>query len=185
MRPIIVLSLQRASNIAWLAGLLLATSMQSHAQASANALPAGDGRELLAVACTQCHGLRPIVMMRDGPAGWKTTVSDMILRGAQLSPPETDAVIQYLSKNFGPGSAGVKTSAQPGKVAAANLPDGAGKDAVEARCTLCHGLDKIVGEKRSNQEWTNTVKNMVERGLSATPEEIQAMTSYLTSQFGK
>jgi len=180
-----LLTLHRASNIAWLAGLLLATSMQLLAQAPANALPAGDGKELLAVACTQCHGLRPIVMLRDGPAGWKATVSDMILRGAQLSPPETDTVIQYLSKSFGPGSAGVKTAAQPEKAAVVSLPDGAGKDVVEARCTLCHGLERIAGEKRSNQEWTDTVKNMVDRGLSASPEEIQAMTAYLTSQFGK
>lgn len=168
------------SNAGWLAAFLLVASGQLHAQASPSPLPAGDGKQLVAVACTQCHGLRPIVMLRDGPAGWKGFVQDMVLRGAQLTPEEADTVIQYLSKSFGPVSAPAKAGAQP-----TSLPAGSGKELVESRCTLCHGLEKITGEKRSKEEWSGTVKNMVERGLSATPEEIQTMTSYLSAQFGK
>ena len=183
MRRNISASLKYFLNAGLLAGFLLAAGGQLFGQSQASALPDGDGKQLLAVACTQCHGLRPIVMMRDGAVGWKTMVQDMVLRGAQLLPPEADTVIQYLSKNFGPNSAPPKAGAQPEKPA--SLPAGPGKELVESRCTLCHGLEKVTGEKRSKEEWENTVKNMVERGMSATPEEIKTMTSYFTSQFGK
>lgn len=166
--------------LAAIAVLLVLTGSQLRAQSSGSPLPNGDGKQLVAVACTQCHGLRPIMMLRDGAAGWKMTVQDMILRGAQLMPQETETVIQYLSKNFGPGSAPAKSGAQP-----VSLPAGPGKELVESRCTLCHGLEKISGEKRRKDEWSGAVKNMVERGLSATPEEIQKITSYLSTQFGK
>lgn len=161
----------------------------SHLRAQgASALPSEDGKDLLAVACTQCHNLKPILMLRDGAAGWKATVNDMILRGAQLSPAEADIVIKYLIKNFGPksgpGSARDTTQlAPPGRTSP--LPAGAGKELVESRCTVCHDLEKITGEKRSRQEWESTVKNMIDRGPAATPEEIKTITSYLTAQFGK
>ncbi len=163
-----------------LAALLLITGGRLYGQAAPGALPPGDGKDLLAVACTQCHGLKPIVILRDGPAGWKASVQEMILRGAQLRPKEADTVIQYLVKNFGPVS-----SAISGAPKASSLPAGDGKELVEARCSACHGLEKITAEKRSKDEWANTVKNMVDRGLAATPEEIQTMTSYLSAQFGK
>jgi cytochrome c5 len=49
-------------------------------------LPQGEGRDLVAVACTQCHALTPIVSPRNGPAGWRHFVYSMVLRGAQLRP---------------------------------------------------------------------------------------------------
>ena len=39
------------------------------AQQPANALPPGDGRDIVATACTQCHALSVILAMRDGPIG--------------------------------------------------------------------------------------------------------------------
>ena len=67
-------------------------------------LPDGEGKEIVAVACTQCHGLTPILQMRDGAAGWKEYVEEMVLRGAQLSPAEAETVTGYLARNFGPSA---------------------------------------------------------------------------------
>ena len=157
------------------AGALSLAAGPLYAQTAGTALPPGDGKELLAVACTQCHGLRPIVMMHDGAAGWKAEVEDMIMRGAQLDAQESATVVQYLVKNFGPTTNAAKTA----------LPAGPGKELVEERCLACHGAEKITGEKRTKQEWGTTVKQMAERGLSVTPEEIQKISSYLAAQFGK
>ena len=66
-------------------------------------LPPGDGRDLVAVACSQCHYLGTIAKIRDGAAGWRIYVSNMVLRGAQLTPAEVDKVVNYLSINLGPG----------------------------------------------------------------------------------
>jgi cytochrome c5 len=158
-----------------IAGAISLAAGSIYAQTPGNALPPGDGKEMLAVACTQCHGLKPIVMMHDGAAGWKRMVEDMIMRGAQLDAQESATVVQYLAKNFGPTANAKKTA----------LPAGAGKELVEERCTACHGVEKITGEKRTKQEWGTTVKQMAERGLSVTPEEIRTISSYLAAQFGK
>ncbi len=179
-----------------LAGLLLCLSGFLHAQSDPNALPEGDGKELVAVACTQCHGLAPIQMLRDGREGWKEMVHEMVLRGAQLGPEEADTVIRYLARNFGPGMSPMKTGTLPPETAlgsgsgaasgdTVSLPPGDGKDMVEARCRICHDLGRVVTARRSRAEWEQITKNMMGRGPTATPEQIQTMVSYLTAQFGK
>lgn len=147
------------------------------------ALPAGEGGELLAAACTQCHGLNTIMAMRDGAAGWRLFVYDMILRGAQLNSREADIVIDYLLKNYGPGVPLARTGASGAVVAA--LPAGPGKELVEARCTLCHGADRVVSVSRTAGDWEGIVKNMVARGAVVPDDEVQPITSYLAAHFGK
>ena len=177
-----------------LAGLLLCLSGFLRAQSDPNALPEGDGKELVAVACTQCHSLSPIRMLRDGREGWKEMVHEMVLRGAQLGPEEADTVIRYLARNFGPGLSPMQTGTLPPETAlgsgaesgdTVSLPPGEGKDMVEARCQLCHDLGRVVTARRSRAEWEQITKNMVGRGPTATPEQIQTMVSYLSAQFGK
>ena len=75
----------------------------AHAQ-PANPLPAGDGRDIVSVACSQCHYLGTIAKIRDGAAGWRFYVNNMVLRGAQLTPPEIETVVNYLALNLGPGT---------------------------------------------------------------------------------
>src|ERR1700719_3275965 len=92
----------RLSVLGVAAALSLAAAAPLHAQPSA--LPPGEGRDLVAVACTQCHGLNTIVQIRDGAAGWRQFVNYMIMKGAQVSDREADTVVQYLTANFGPNS---------------------------------------------------------------------------------
>jgi cytochrome c5 len=165
-----------------LAIVFISLAAPIYAQSPANALPAGTGRDLVAVACTQCHGLKLIMALRDGPVGWRHFVDDMILRGAQLNPEEADTVAQYLSKNFGPG-----TSPMQSGVKTEPLPPGDGEKLVESHCVLCHDLGRITTVARSKEEWNNTVGNMMTRAGTkvATQEEILTMASYLAAHFGK
>jgi len=144
---------------------------------NANPLPPGDGRDLVAVACSQCHYLGTIAKIRDGAAGWRLYVSNMVLRGAQLTGPEIDTVVNYLALNLGPG-----INLPPAKPVA--LPDGHGKELVETRCGLCHDLERIAAVKRDRQAWPVIVANMVARGAAATPDEAKAIADYLAANFG-
>lgn len=58
--------------IKWIGALalLIATAAPLKAQGP---LPAGEGRDLVAVACTQCHALAPIVAGREGPRAGSAT----------------------------------------------------------------------------------------------------------------
>jgi cytochrome c5 len=144
---------------------------------NANPLPAGDGRDIVSVACSQCHYLGTIAKIRDGATGWRMYVNNMVLRGAQLTPAEIDKVVDYLSLNLGPGA-----NLPPAKPV--KLPDGHGKDLVETRCGLCHDLERVAAIKRSNKAWPVIVANMVERGATATPEETKTISDYLAANFG-
>src|SRR5579872_3445571 len=70
---------------------------QGGAGGAANALPSGEGRDIVAMMCSQCHALRMVTVLRDGPLGWKKTVDEMVLRGAQIDAQQAQTVIQYLS----------------------------------------------------------------------------------------
>jgi cytochrome c5 len=156
------------------AGALVIAAMPARAQ---GALPPGDGRDLLATACSQCHPLNVIRSMREGAEGWKRHVYNMVTRGAQLNAREADMVVAYLAANFGP-------STPAGSATPVALPGGPGKDLVEARCTACHDLERVASAKRRKSEWPALVANMVGRGAVATPDEAQAISSYLAANFG-
>jgi mono/diheme cytochrome c family protein len=154
---------------------LILNAAPLHAQ-TPGALPQGEGRDLAATACSQCHSLNVLMAGRDGPVGWKNHVHNMVLRGAQLTPREADTVLAYLVANFGPGAPA------PGSV---TLPNGAGKELVETRCAVCHSLERVTAVKRPARDWDTIVANMYDRwGVSAT-DEAQAITSYLAAQFGR
>ncbi len=70
---------------ALVAAFAIALAGPAHAQVPAGGLPPGDGREALTKAGTQCHNLSVIVAMREGTAGWRRHVYNMVLRGAQLN----------------------------------------------------------------------------------------------------
>jgi len=144
----------------------------------ANPLPPGDGRDIVASACTQCHPLTVILAMRDGPVGWKRHVHTMVMKGAQLTPHDADTLLAYLDANFGPGQ-----RMPPAKPIA--LPDGPGKALVETRCTLCHDLERVTAAKRSKRDWDGIVGNMLQRfGLDA-PDEARAIATYLAAHYGE
>jgi mono/diheme cytochrome c family protein len=161
--------------------LSLAAAAPLHAQ-TGPALPPGEGRDIVATACTQCHGLNTIVQIRDGSGGWRQFVNYMILKGAQVSEREADTVVQYLTANFGPNS---PPAAGAAPAALAPLPPGTGKELVEARCVTCHDLLRVVASRRQKTEWDGIVANMINRGATATPVERQTIVAYLATQFGE
>jgi mono/diheme cytochrome c family protein len=149
-----------------------------HAQQAASTLPPGEGRDIVAVACTQCHGPSAFTQLRVGPEGWRFQVYDMVLRGAQVRPSEMDQVVSYLSTNFGPGIN------VPPPVAQVTLPEGAGQELVAQRCSLCHGLDRVVAARRTPTEWEAIMSRMVFLGAPAAGDDGKRITSYLEEKLG-
>jgi cytochrome c5 len=143
------------------------------------ALPEGEGRDVIAVACSQCHALSAITQLRQGEQAWRHQIYDMILRGAQIAPSEMDASVKYLTASFGPG---VPFPGPP--AAAVTLPDGPGKELVEGGCALCHGLDRVVAAKRGKSEWNGIVAHMVFLGAPLAPDQATTIAAYLDSKFG-
>lgn len=156
---------------------LTAAVTPGHAQQGADPLPAGDGHDLVAVACSQCHYLGTIAKIRDGAPGWRRFVDNMVLRGAQLTKPEIETVVAYLARNLGPGM-----NLPPAKPVA--LPDGPGKELVAQRCALCHNLERVAAVKRERKAWPVIVADMVAQGAPVTADEAKTISDYLDTNFG-
>src|SRR5262249_61138133 len=60
--------------------LVLGTATPLRAQ-TASALPPGEGRDLVATACSQCHTLNVIMAGRDGTVGWEKQVYNKVPGG--------------------------------------------------------------------------------------------------------
>jgi cytochrome c5 len=68
------------------------------------------------------------------------------------------------------------------------LADGAGREQVQASCSMCHSLDYIVMNSpfQDKAAWEKTVNKMVTVfGAPLTPEESAAIVAYLDRHYGK
>jgi hypothetical protein len=65
-------------------------------------LPPGTMQSKATTACTECHESRIIVQQRLAKAAWMKEVDKMMKWGATVDPQDRDALIEYLSVNFGP-----------------------------------------------------------------------------------
>jgi len=76
-------------------------------------------------------------------------------------------------------------SAQPQKQAQGQrpLPEGNGKEAVEASCTQCHALTTVTRAGHSPEEWKTVVAMMINDGAKVPPDQVPALTEYLAKNF--
>ena len=65
-------------------------------------MPEGEGKALTVQQCSVCHTLQKVIASRKSLKEWERSVNDMTARGAQIFPDEAEAIIKYLTKNFGP-----------------------------------------------------------------------------------
>ena len=87
--------------------LALASPFPAQAQKPAGAsptadLPPGPIQAKASTACMECHEARIILQQRLSKAAWAKEVDKMTKWGAVVDPVDRDALIDYLSANFGP-----------------------------------------------------------------------------------
>lgn len=70
-------------------------------------------------------------------------------------------------------------------VRAQSLPEGKGKDLVEQACGACHGLEVVVAQRATSKGWSSIVDDMIQRGATATPDEMRTIVDYLAKNFAK
>ena len=67
---------------------------------------------------------------------------------------------------------------------AQDLPEGQGKEVVQTACSQCHGLDVIIGQSRSREEWTEVVSQMIGNGAQLSDDDYIVVIEYLTTHLG-
>jgi cytochrome c5 len=71
---------------------------------SSSSTPGGtlDGQTLMQERCSVCHSLARVESAQKTANQWKTTVDQMIARGAQLTPDEETTLVNYLAQTYHP-----------------------------------------------------------------------------------
>lgn len=160
-----------------LGAALAAASVPLRAQQE-NPLPPGEGREIVAAACSACHSLTAVTQLRQGPQAWRHQVDDMIERGAQIAPSEIDTVVHYLATTFGLGMP------FPGQTPShVTLADGKGREIVASTCILCHGVDRVVATKRPRAQWVTVIARMTYLGAPLNPDQAKSVVDYLSTNY--
>ena len=63
------------------------------------------------------------------------------------------------------------------------LPEGPGKELVEAVCTACHTLERVVAKHATRAEWQDKVLEMLQEDPDVTQQERDQIVEYLAKNF--
>ena len=124
------------------------------------------GERIMNAACQDCHNVRVIQTQAMDADGWNKRVSQEIEKGAKVSKEDVPTLVNYLVRTHGP------------------LPDGPGKEVVLNTCTQCHDLFRIKANRRSPEEWEETLISMLNEGAMLNDEEFARVHQYLSKNFG-
>jgi hypothetical protein len=75
--------------------------------------------------------------------------------------------------------------AAPPDSATTVLPQGAYRALVLRTCAVCHSIDLVVAQRRSQEQWDQLIGVMVDRGAQATDDEQVQILEYLVENFGR
>lgn len=73
--------------------------------------------------------------------------------------------------------------AQTPDAAAARLPPGPGRDSVVQTCSGCHSLGMVTGKRRSADEWSAVIQEMIGHGAHIDADHATIIRNYLTAHF--
>ena len=133
--------------------------------ASQEATDNAKSERVLNTACTACHDLRKIQTKALDADGWAKVVSSMVEKGAKVDTADIPMLVSYLEDNFGP------------------LPEGAGKEIVLNKCTVCHDLKRVRQHFATPEDWADTLNAMQNEGLMISDEDLITVLKYLARNF--
>jgi cytochrome c5 len=142
------------------------------ANVSAQELPQGPGREVVAKRCITCHEGDLIVAQRLTREAWGRSVDKMVRWGATVEAGEREAMLDYLAAHFAP------------KPAASHIVATAQHEATYKRaCLTCHEADLVDAQRLTRAGWTRTVDKMIRWGAVVADADKQGLIDYLAARY--
>lgn len=87
---------------------------QARSEPGQNQLPEGAARDVVERTCSTCHSVNMFTSRRQSRSEWNATVQKMALFGASATDDEFNAIVDYLTKNYGTGGGtGSRGGARP------------------------------------------------------------------------
>ncbi len=79
---------------------MLTAVILSSSAVLADDFPNRPGHDLVASACTQCHGAGQVTSQRLSRDGWADTVARMVANGAPINDTDQGKITDYLAASF-------------------------------------------------------------------------------------
>jgi len=70
------------------------------ANALAQGLPDGPGKDVTSTVCGQCHEAERVAAVRLTREGWQDVIASMVSQGAEATDEELQAILDYLATHF-------------------------------------------------------------------------------------
>ena len=64
-----------------------------------------------------------------------------------------------------------------------SMPEGEGKGLVRSLCSSCHSLETVLIQRKSEEEWEETVEKMIAWGAQMFPAEMESISGYLAAHY--
>lgn len=154
--------------VRWIVGiggfaLAVGSSASESIALSQGGIESDTGEIVMNRSCLGCHDLTPIRTQALDVDGWREVVQSMMTEyGAMVAPDDVAPLTEYLATIYDP------------------LPEGAGREILLERCTICHNRDRIwahAGEDR--EHWETTLLSMLNEGASLSDREFETLLNYL------
>jgi mono/diheme cytochrome c family protein len=139
-------------------------------------LPEGEGKKLVELQCSGCHGLNIVTIQHQDRDKWSAVVRRMVDFGTPLTAREVTIAVDYLAKNFGP----LPPPAEP-----PNELERTAKKHIEGICSTCHTSTLIKETQASREEWLEIVKTMNSKGSGLSDVDVELLADYLARNYGK
>lgn len=91
------------------------------------------------------------------------------------------ATVRELHAAAAPEGQPAQAAAAPAEQSAQAEP--AGLSLISDRCTACHGTEQIFQQRKSPEDWKDTVQTMIDRGTDVSEAEQEAITQYLIENY--
>jgi cytochrome c5 len=75
------------------------------------------------------------------------------------------------------------TAPDPASISTRVLPEGKDRSLVVRTCAVCHAIEVVVAQRRTEDQWDEVIAKMVDRGAIATEEEQLQILDYLARYF--
>jgi cytochrome c5 len=158
--------------------LVLTAALATLSMAVPQQLPEGEGKKLIEERCASCHGLKPVVSLKQSQPAWKELVVKMVGYGAQLDDKEVDVATEYLTKHFGPENS--TESAKP------ESPDEKTAERyIKGICSSCHDAGLIRSTQATKQEWSEIVARMNGLDAGVSSRDAEVLVDYLAEKYGR
>ena len=134
-----------------------------------DALPEGEGRQLVVDQCGACHPLSTALVKKASRDEWEETMDRMIeIYMAPINEADAATMLDYLTAHFSGTSA-----YNPGQKILAE------------QCFGCHGEGMWKDLQTDRDGWLSVLYRMIGRGGVWTEEQVDVMADYLTATYSQ